>query len=62
MTPKPDWRDLAEQASVEMDSNRLGALVEELNRALDEQEALRTKRRNPVLLVPLPATVEPLAS
>ena len=41
MTPKSDWRHLAEQASVEMDSKKLSALVEELNRVLDEQEALR---------------------
>jgi hypothetical protein len=40
-----DWRLLAEQASVEMDSNKLNALVEELNRVLDEQEASRNQRR-----------------
>ena len=57
MTPKPDWRHLAEQASVEMDSNKLGALVEQLNSALDEQETLRTKRRNVVCSTLLPATV-----
>jgi len=44
MTPKPDWRHLAEQASVEMDSKKLSVLVEELNRVLDEQETLRYQR------------------
>ena len=45
MTPQPsDWRHLAEQASVEMDSKKLSVLVEELNRVLDEQETLRYQR------------------
>ena len=44
MTPKSDWRHLAEQASVEMDSKKLSVLVEELNRVLDEQETLRCQR------------------
>jgi hypothetical protein len=44
MIPKPDWRHLAEQASVEMDSKKLSVLVEELNRVLDEQETLRYQR------------------
>ena len=62
MTPKSDWRDLAAQASVEMDSTRLSTLVEELNRALDEQEALRTKRRDGTCSSYFPATTEPLRS
>jgi hypothetical protein len=60
MTPKSDWRHLAEQASVEMDSTKLSALVEQLNCALDEQDALRTKRRGVICSPFLPATAEPL--
>ena len=47
MTPDQSsgWRHLAEQASIEMDSNKLNRLVEELNRVLDEQEVSRTQRR-----------------
>ena len=46
MTPKPDWRHLAEQASVEMDSKKLSVLVEELNRVLDQEEAWRSQKRD----------------
>jgi len=39
MTPQPsDWRHLAEQASNEMDTNRLIDLVVELDRMLGERE------------------------
>lgn len=34
MTPQPDWRGLAEQASRETDPDKLLALVDELNRTL----------------------------
>jgi hypothetical protein len=37
-----DWRDLAEQASKELDVAKLMSLVNQLNRALDENE--RTSR------------------
>jgi hypothetical protein len=44
MTPqRPNWRELAEQASKEFDSLKLMSLVDELNRALDENE--RTSMR-----------------
>jgi len=33
-----DWRHLAEQASEEMDSEKLMSLVNELNRVLGERE------------------------
>ena len=62
MTSNSDWRHLAEQASVEMDSNKLSALVEELNRVLDEQDALRTKRRGVVCSSFPPATAEPFVA
>jgi hypothetical protein len=45
MTPTSDWRHLAEHARVEMDSKMLRALVEDLNRVLGEQDALRIQRR-----------------
>ena len=39
MTPKPtDWYHLAEQASKEPDRDKLMSLVNELNRALDQNE------------------------
>jgi hypothetical protein len=40
MTPRhpSDWRRLAEQASTEMDSDKLMSLVHELNRVLGERE------------------------
>jgi hypothetical protein len=39
MTPQPsDWRHLAEQASNEMDPNKLVDLVVELDRMLGERE------------------------
>ena len=45
MTSNSDWRHLAEQASVEMDSNKLSALVEELMEALEEEENVRHQNR-----------------
>jgi len=42
MTPQPsDWRHLAEQASNELDPNRLIDLVVELDRMLGEREKTR---------------------
>jgi hypothetical protein len=38
---RTDWRDLAEQASKEMDPEKLMSLVGELNRALDEHQRTR---------------------
>ena len=39
MTPQPnDWKDLAEQASTEMDPEKLLNLVGQLNRVLGERE------------------------
>jgi hypothetical protein len=35
---RPDWRYLAEQASKEADPVKLMSLVEELNRALEQNE------------------------
>jgi len=44
MTPqRPNWHELAEQASKELDPVKLMSLVNELNRALDENE--RTSMR-----------------
>ena len=45
MTPQTsDWRHLAEQASSEMDPNKLMALVGELNRVLEREETSRQQR------------------
>ena len=45
MTPQNanDWRHLAEQASKEMDPEKLMSLVNELNRVLEQNE--RSSRR-----------------
>jgi hypothetical protein len=45
MTPRrqPDWYYLAEQASNEMDPEKLMSLVRELNKALDQHQ--RTGQR-----------------
>jgi hypothetical protein len=44
MTPqRPNWHDLAEQASKELDPVRLVSLVDELNRALEQDE--KTSKR-----------------
>jgi hypothetical protein len=40
---KTDWHDLAKQASKEMDSVKLMSLIDQLNRALDQNE--RTSHR-----------------
>ena len=37
----PKWRSLAEAASVEMDSEKLNALVEKLIQTLDSEAGLR---------------------
>jgi len=43
MIPQPnDWRHLAEQASTELDPQKLMSLVDQLNRALAQKE--RTSR------------------
>jgi hypothetical protein len=42
MTPQPrDWHVLAEQASKETDPNKLMAIVELLNSALEREETFR---------------------
>jgi hypothetical protein len=48
MTPhRPtNWQSLAEQASKEMDPNKLEALVTELNRVLCEGEETSRKQRH----------------
>jgi hypothetical protein len=61
MTPKFDWRHLAEQASNELHPNKLMALVDELNQALEEQEAARRQRRGFIGSL-LPVTPEPLVA
>jgi hypothetical protein len=40
------WRELAEKASVEQDSDKLMALVEELMGAMSQREAVARQRRN----------------
>ena len=42
-----DWKHLAEQASTEMNSERLMELVDELNRALGEHEEKPHQQRRP---------------
>jgi hypothetical protein len=45
MTPQPtDWRTLAEQASTEMNPDKLTALVIELNQVLERDEKQRSPR------------------
>jgi hypothetical protein len=49
MTPHQptNWQSLAEQASKEMDPNKLAVLVTELNRVLcDREETSRVQRRH----------------
>jgi hypothetical protein len=47
MTPQPkDWRHLAEQASNEMDPNKLIDLVVELDRMLGEREKTSRQPRH----------------
>ena len=40
------WRELAEKASVEQNSDKLMALVEELMGAMSQREAVARQRRN----------------
>jgi hypothetical protein len=49
MTPhKPsDWQHLAQQASTEMDPNKLMELASELNRVLGEREETSRKQQHP---------------
>ena len=42
--PTQDWRALSEAASREQDPERLIALVQQLNRVLEQRETLRKKR------------------
>jgi len=45
MTPQPsDWRNLAEQASKEMDPTKLTELAMQLNQALEREERQRNRR------------------
>ena len=62
MTAHTDWHLLAEQASMEMDSEKLNTLIQELNRALDEQDASRTTRRGAIRSSFPPATADPLSA
>jgi hypothetical protein len=40
MTPQPsDWRNVAEQVCIEKDSNKMMALVTELNRLLEREQS-----------------------
>jgi hypothetical protein len=44
MTPQPsDWRSVAEQISDEKDSNKMMALVVELDRLLEREEKARKR-------------------
>jgi len=49
MTPSPstDWKGLAEQASNEMDPDKLLNLVTQLNRVLGEQEERSRAQQHP---------------
>jgi len=59
MTPsQSDWQHLAEQASSEMDPDKLLNLVAQLNRVLGEQEERsRAQRRQPNEGLSFPAAV-----
>ena len=59
MTPsQSDWQHLAEQASSEMDPQKLLNLVNQLNRVLGEQEEKsRAKRHQPNEGLSFPAAV-----
>ena len=47
MTPQPsDWRHLAEQASNEMDPQKMMEIVIELNRALEKREQTSRQQRH----------------
>jgi len=59
MTPsQSDWQHLAEQASIEMDPDKLLSLVDQLNRVLGEQEERsRAQRHQPNEGLSFPAAV-----
>ena len=59
MTPsQSDWQHLAEQASSEMDPEKLLKLVDQLNRVLGEQEERsRAQRHQPNEGLSFPAAV-----
>jgi len=59
MTPsQSDWQHLAEQASSEMDPDKLLNLVAQLNRVLGEQEERsRAQRHQPNEALSFPAAV-----
>jgi hypothetical protein len=47
MTPQPnDWRHVAEQASNEMNPEKMMELVHELNRALEKREQTSRQQRD----------------
>jgi hypothetical protein len=47
MTPHQTWENLAEQASIETDPNKMIEIVTELNRVLGEREETSRKQRRP---------------
>jgi hypothetical protein len=52
MTPQPsDWRHLAEQASKEMDPDKLMAIVNELNRALPDAFSSHPKQARAAIAI-----------
>jgi Asp-tRNA(Asn)/Glu-tRNA(Gln) amidotransferase C subunit len=59
MTPsQSDWQHLAEQASIEMDPDKLLNLVDQLNRVLGKQEERsRAQRHQPNEGLSFPAAV-----
>ena len=59
MTPSQnEWQHLAEQASIEMDPDKLLSLVDQLNRVLGEQEERsRAQRHQPNEGLSFPAAV-----
>ena len=47
MTPQPnDWRQLAEQASKEVDPQKMMSLVHELNRVLEKREQMSRQQEH----------------
>jgi hypothetical protein len=47
MTPQPsDWRQLAEQASNEMNPEKMMQIVAELNRVLEKREQMSSQHRH----------------
>jgi hypothetical protein len=50
MTQQPgDWQHLAEQAGIELDPVKLMSLVDELNRALAQNERTSQRPRSPAV-------------